>query len=245
VDEVLARVLVGVIVAATLAEAVLGSRFGARLLRWCNDEPAARARFYRRGIALSWIRGAAAALAVAASADLTAADVGWAWPGGDGLDVALAGFFLLASTVRGLRARRLLRDGHAIAARARVAPLVPRTAVERRLAGWLCLSAGVTEEFVFRGLLIAAGTDLFGLPAGAAVLASGVVFVGAHTYQGTRGLPGIVALTFILTAIYLISDSLLLPALVHGAHNLIVLLLIPAGPRTARVLDRTGPGMRE
>lgn len=105
---------------------------------------------------------------------------------------------------------------------------LPVTRTERRWFALLSVSAGVCEEIVYRGFLIAylaALLPALGLP-GAVVLAA-VIFGAAHGYQGPRGvaLTGFLALIF--TALFYLSGGLWLPILVHALLDLRLLVLLP------------------
>jgi membrane protease YdiL (CAAX protease family) len=111
---------------------------------------------------------------------------------------------------------------------------VPRTPAERWWAVGVALTAGITEEAVFRGLLIAVGTQLYGLPLAVAVAASLALFVAGHAYQGRRGMVGVAVLGGLFTMVYLMSGSLLLAMVLHVCQDLLALLLIPAHPSAPR-----------
>ncbi len=90
------------------------------------------------------------------------------------------------------------------------------------------------EELLYRGLFVAAGVGIFGLPLWAAALLSGVVFLVAHVYQGATALIGIAAVTALLTVLYVESGSLLLPIVVHVLLDVRGLLLVPPPATPAR-----------
>lgn len=89
------------------------------------------------------------------------------------------------------------------------------------------MTAGVTEEIVYRGLLIAVGMGAFGLSENVAALAALAVFVAGHLYQGWRGMLAVTLIGFGLTALYLRTGSLLMPILLHALIDLRGLLLFP------------------
>ncbi|MET8148995.1 CPBP family intramembrane glutamic endopeptidase [Actinoplanes sp. NPDC005259] len=240
----LARELIShLLIAAMLIEMLIVARRGVKyrdhFVRQLTTEPGRRARVYRFLIVRSWIWAAVVALVALLSPGLSTVDLGWAWPGGDGIDYLLTGWLLVMMSVGALRIRGRMRRGHVIPGRAGTAPLVPRTAYERRLAAGVALSVGISEEVVYRGLLIGVGTQLYGLPPAAAVFASLALFVVAHTYQGRRGMVGIAVLGGMFTFVYLISGSLLLAIVLHVFQDLLALLLIPAYPTARQVSDDT------
>jgi membrane protease YdiL (CAAX protease family) len=123
------------------------------------------------------------------------------------------------------------------AARARVlgpvAALLPRTARERRMFVAVALTAGIAEEIVFRGFLLVYLTEVFPpTTLAAAMVVSSLLFGLAHTYQGLLGvlLTGLAG--YWLAGLFVLTGSLVLPALVHALVDLRLLLVLPR--------DRTG-----
>ena len=106
--------------------------------------------------------------------------------------------------------------------------LSPHTRSE--LNSWiaLSLSAGVCEEFIFRGYLIWAFQPVFGLWGAAAF--SVVVFAAGHAYQGIKGILATGIIGGLLTLVVLMSGSLwpaiLLHALVDIGQGLIAWLAL-------------------
>ena len=91
--------------------------------------------------------------------------------------------------------------------------VLPHTPGELKLFLALSLAAGVGEEIVFRGYLLAYFDGLVG-PTGA-VLASTLLFGWGHLYQGAAGIvrTGIVGLLY--AGAYVVTGSLLAPMLLH------------------------------
>jgi len=91
--------------------------------------------------------------------------------------------------------------------------ILPHTPGELKLFLALSLAAGVGEEIVFRGYLLAYFDGLVG-PTGA-VLASTLMFGLGHAYQGAAGIvrTGIVGLLF--AGAYVGTGNLLAPVLLH------------------------------
>jgi uncharacterized protein len=94
-----------------------------------------------------------------------------------------------------------------------VEKLAPHTRSE--LGWWVAvsLSAGVCEEFIFRGYLIWVFQPVFGLWGAAAF--SLVVFAAAHAYQGVKGVLATGVVGGLLTLVVLISGSLLPAIALH------------------------------
>ncbi|WP_412538369.1 CPBP family intramembrane glutamic endopeptidase [Longispora sp. K20-0274] len=228
---VIAHVLVGALLTYQLVSAGLGIRFADRFRRGLVAGPRSRIRFYVHGIVLSWATAAVAYVVVLASPGLSPADLGWRWPRGDGLDWLATAAFLIMVAIGGLRVRWTHAGGTPASRAVTAAYLLPRTAGERWVAVLVALTAGVNEEYLYRGLLTAAGTRLYGLPLSVSALVVLVLFVAAHTYQGWRALPGILVLGCVFTGLFLISGSLLLPVIAHVVVDLVGLLVVPAVPR--------------
>jgi membrane protease YdiL (CAAX protease family) len=96
---------------------------------------------------------------------------------------------------------------------------MPDTTGEHRAFCFLGLTAGITEEIVFRGYLIWAFSQFLDLPV--AALIAVLIFGLFHIYQGTTGFIASVLAGGVMTCLYLVSGSLL-PAIV--LHALIDLL---------------------
>jgi len=178
-------------------------------------EPGVRLRFYRRGMVFEWLL-AAAVVALWFGAGRTAAGLGLVPGAGTGLIGAVVGVVLAVLLVMQSR----LLEGHADrvdSARRQIAPLryfLPHSPEEDRGFFWLSVSAGICEEIVFRGFLIAYFAAYAGLWPGVAL--STLAFGLAHAYQGPSGIlktglaGGVAALLFVGTG------WLLAPVLAHS-----------------------------
>ncbi|HEY0127195.1 MAG TPA: CPBP family intramembrane glutamic endopeptidase [Blastococcus sp.] len=230
---------------------VLHRRFEGRL----RTDPAARRSFYRRLLVLEWGLAVLALTVWLSAPGVDAAAVGLRWPQQwpgplTAAVVVLVLFFVVAST-RVLRSGALLdaaepaRPGHSRPSQGRHAEpsgaatlaLLPRTAVERRLFTVVGVTAGVCEEWLYRGFFLAVVAALAGgVPTGVLVLVAGVAFGLAHAYQGRVGIVTTGVLGGVMAALYLDTGSLLLPVVLHALIDLRFLLVparaLPAG-RTA------------
>jgi membrane protease YdiL (CAAX protease family) len=161
--------------------------------------------------------------------------------------VVLVLAFVVVST-RALRGGALLQvaepvrrpgDGrHAEPAGHATLALLPRTAGERRLFTVVGVTAGVCEEWLYRGFFLAVVAALAGgLPTGVLVVVAAVAFGLAHAYQGVGGVLTTAVLGAIMATLYLDSGSLLLPVLLHAAIDLRFLMVparvLPAGRSVA------------
>lgn len=227
---------------------VLHRRFEGRL----RTDPAARRSFYRRLLVLEWGLALVAFVVWLASPGVSAAEVGLRWPTGwpgpaTWLAVVVLAL-LVVLTTRALRsgavagpppetprrtrpgeARHAEPPGHSTLA------LLPRNRAERRLFGLVGVTAGVCEEWLYRGFFLAVVAALApGLPALVLVLVAALGFGLAHAYQGLAGVVATGVLGGVLAGVYLDTGSLLLPVLLHAAIDL-RFLFVPASALPAAV----------
>jgi membrane protease YdiL (CAAX protease family) len=223
---------------------VLHRRFEGRL----RTDPGARRSFYVRLLILEWGLSLLALLVWLSAPGVDAGQVGLRWPQQwpgpvTGLVVVLVLLFVVVST-RALRSGALLevaepvrRAGegrHAEPAAHATLALLPRSAGERRLFTLVGVTAGVCEEWLYRGFFLAVVAALAGgLPIGLLVVVAAVAFGLAHAYQGPVGILTTGLLGGVMAALYLQTGSLLLPVLLHAAIDLRFLLVpsrvLPAG----------------
>lgn len=228
---------------------VLHRRFEDRM----RTDAAARRSFYVRLLILEWGLSGLVLVVFLAAPDVAAGQLGLRWPVAlPGWPTSLACVLLLAFVVVSTRA---LRSGALAAAPPRaprpgegrhsepeVAPtvaLLPRSATERRLFALVGVTAGVCEEWLYRGFLLAVVAALApGLPTGWLVAVGALAFGLAHAYQGVGGVLLTGVLGGVFAALYLQTGSLLLPVLLHAAVDL-RFLLVPAS-----ALPSAGPTRR-
>lgn len=103
--------------------------------------------------------------------------------------------------------------------------LMPRTGAEKIAFSGLSFSAGIAEELVFRSFLIAALVD-GGAPLWLAVGVSIAVFAVSHGYQGVTGVLRVALLGGVLTAPFLITDSVYPSILAHIVLDLLAGLVL-------------------
>jgi membrane protease YdiL (CAAX protease family) len=89
----------------------------------------------------------------------------------------------------------------------------PHTQTELAWFMAVSVSAGVCEEFIFRGYLIWLLQSVLGLWGAAAV--SLVVFMAAHAYQGAKGVVGVGLVGALLTVVVLVFGSLVAAIAMH------------------------------
>jgi uncharacterized protein len=216
---------------------VLHRRFEGRL----RSDPGARRSFYRRLLVLEWGLAVLALVVWLSAPGVDAAEVGLRWPEQwpgplTGVVVLLVLLFVAVST-RALRGGALLEAAEPVrrrpgegrhsepAAHATLA-LLPRTPGERRLFTVVGVTAGVCEEWLYRGFFLAVVAAVAGgLPTAVLVVVAAVAFGLAHAYQGPAGIVATGLLGGVMAAVYLQTGSLLLPVLLHVVIDLRFLLV--------------------
>ncbi|MFF4771778.1 CPBP family intramembrane glutamic endopeptidase [Microtetraspora fusca] len=207
----------------------LGKRAYEKLARQRDRDPRALVRMFRSWIAETWALMAVALVLAAMSPGVGLADLGLVAPSGGGSRVT---GMVVGATI-GLVAvtlvfRRRAKSGRAVPGQAAFSAMLPRTTAERWAAAAMAVTAGVCEEVLYRGFLIALGVGVLGLDVKVAAGAALVVFVAGHWYQGWKGLLIVTVAGYGLTALYLAQGSLLLPIVVHVLVDLRGLLFVPA-----------------
>jgi uncharacterized protein len=209
-----------------------------RFERAAHADPVARIARYRRTVLLEWALVAVALLVVRLAPRLDLGDVGVRWPGLSGgagpfTVIGTAGLAVSAALLVALR-RRVARERVPVSAPRQVLALLPRTARERQVFVWLAVTAGMCEETLYRGFLLAVAAALApGLSPWWAVTVAALAFGAAHAYQGAGGVVATGVLGGCLAIIYLGSGSLLLPVLYHVLVDLRALVLTATRPRHA------------
>ena len=223
-----AVIAVALLAHTVLVEPVWGWFEYRRLKARRDSDPNALVRVYRIVMATEWAWTALVFAAVALSPALDRAAIGVRAPVFDDfvLLATVTGALMLVASTLGMRSA--LRKGKPIPGQEAYAALLPRTRRERWHAVGGALTAGICEEVLYRGFFIAVGVRLFHLSPTAAAVASVVVFLIAHIYQGWRGALPLTILAVILTILYVRSASLLLPILLHALVDLRAFLLVPA-----------------
>ncbi|MCA0143555.1 CPBP family intramembrane glutamic endopeptidase [Blastococcus sp. LR1] len=224
------------VVGEPVAGHVLHRRFEGRL----RTDRDARRSFYRRLLVLEWGLAVLAFIVWLFATDVSAGAVGLRWPQEwpgwfTSILVVVVLLFVVAST-RQLRAGALLemarptrRPGegrHAEPPGQSTLALLPRSEEERRLFTVVGITAGICEEWLYRGFFLAVVTAVVGgAPAFVLVLVAAVAFGLAHAYQGRAGIVTTGVLGGVMAALYLDTGSLLLPVLLHALIDLRFLLV--------------------
>jgi len=116
--------------------------------------------------------------------------------------------------------------------------ILPQSTVELLLYLALAITAGLCEEFLYRGFAMAALSHV-GLQAWAVVLVSSVLFGLAHSYQGRGGVIMTLIIGTILGSSRIAYDCLVPAIFWHGAVDVV------AGTAGPRYLLRRSPADRE
>lgn len=113
--------------------------------------------------------------------------------------------------------------------------IVPTSLREQWLFAALAISAGITEELLYRGFFVFyLGTYAPGLARWAVIAACALLFGIAHLYQGWTGVLFTGTLGAILTILYMETGSLLAPVVLHSLIDLRILFILP--PQRLRAL---------
>ena len=215
---------------------VLHRRFEGRL----RTDDGARRSFYGRLLVLEWGLAALVLVVWLSAPGVDAAAVGLRWPRSWPGPVAVAATVLVLGFVvvstRALRSGGLARAAaeprrpgqgrHAEPAVHATLALLPRTTAERRLFTLVGVTAGVCEEWLYRGFLLAVVAAVGGgLPTPALVAIGALAFGLAHAYQGVAGIVTTGVLGGVMAGLYLGTGSLLLPVVLHAVVDLRFLLV--------------------
>lgn len=222
-----------VAVALTAALAVLAVTYAprraaanvAQLRRDLETDPDARVRFYRRALlSLPLVVAVFVVVVRLGGESWRAAGISWDRDATDravpasvaGILGALVAVGIVAVVVTKVRPGLVER---ASAATKLLAPVTPR---ERRLWPAVSLTAGVTEELVYRGLFVVHLHALVpSLRPGALAVASAVAFGLAHRYQGPFGVvsSGVLGLAFAVVSLAV--GNVLVAVALHTIWNLV------------------------
>jgi uncharacterized protein len=185
--------------------------------------PDYRLRMYRRTIVVQWIvAGLALGLWMYAGRPLS--EIGLGMPGGpDLLRFTIATLLVAALVLLLHRQLRFAREDVEIRDRLReqferTAPFAPRNARHMKWFAGVSVTAGICEELLMRGYLMAYIDHYFGLAA--AVIVSSLVFGLGHLYQGAAGVLKTTIAGLVVAGLYVLSGSLWLPMLLHAFVDL-------------------------
>jgi len=94
--------------------------------------------------------------------------------------------------------------------------LIPRSKKEKRYWFFVSLTAGIVEEFVFRGFLFFLLQAIFpNMPIPLILVVASAIFGIAHAYQGWQGMIRTAIAGALLGSLFLVTGSLILPMILH------------------------------
>jgi uncharacterized protein len=103
----------------------------------------------------------------------------------------------------------------------------PRTWTERRYFAFLCITAGICEESLYRGFLLRyLHVFPFSLDLTAALIVAALIFGLCHIYAGVAGVAGSTLFGFLFGLLFLLTGNLLLPMILHAILDLRILVLL-------------------
>jgi membrane protease YdiL (CAAX protease family) len=217
----------------TIALPLLGVWDFQRLKRWIAEGRSdARTRTYNWILVMEW--GLTLGLLAWWLADgrslarlgLVPAAGGWQWLA-IGLGLVGTGFMIwqMFSVLRNPDELAKVRDKMG-----ELSGLAPQTPGEVRLFGAVSLTAGVCEEILYRGLLMAALAPAIGT--WPAVVLSSLIFGLGHAYQGPGGIAKTALIGLVMALLTVFSGSLFIPMLLHTVIDLTSGRLMGAAQRS-------------
>ena len=119
-------------------------------------------------------------------------------------------------------------------------PFLPESPREMPAYIFMCLSAGICEEILYRGFLVTYFIDPMsqGFPFMAAIFPA-ILFSLAHFYQGYKAMGKIFLLSLLFALIFIFSKSLIIVVIIHFLIDLVGGILAIEGRR------KMGGGRRE
>lgn len=104
--------------------------------------------------------------------------------------------------------------------------ILPVTKLELYLFGFLAVTVGICEEMIFRSFLVHYLYNLpFELTVTLSIIAAGILFGLSHFHQGMSGVVSATVIGFLLSYLFVVTGSLLVPIIVHVMYDMKVLLL--------------------
>lgn len=139
--------------------------------------------------------------------------------------MAAAGLFWIFSLIVLATLAIILRLFHLESAQKQISQLAPASLAEAALWIALSVSAGICEEFVFRGYLQQQFTRATGR-VWVGVLVSALLFGGAHGYEGIAGMLMITVYGALFSVLAIKRSSLRPGMMAHGWHDSITGILL-------------------
>jgi membrane protease YdiL (CAAX protease family) len=98
--------------------------------------------------------------------------------------------------------------------------LMPQTLREARTFDLVSVTAGICEELMFRGFVMAYLTAVLGVPLWASILLSSLAFGFAHLYQGPLGMVKSGGVGVVFAILYVMTGSLWAPMIAHAVMDI-------------------------
>ncbi len=104
---------------------------------------------------------------------------------------------------------------------------LPARWTERRWFAFLCVTAGICEEILFRGFLLHyLHVFPWTLNLTLALLIAALIFGLQHLYQGAGGAASTVVIGLLFSLLFLLTGNLLLPMILHAVMDLRMLVIL-------------------
>ncbi len=182
--------------------------------------PNARLKMYLIGIAFQWAL-VAGLFIIWSSQGRTVADLGLKFDGSARAWIGM-GIAVAISIAAVLQSAHVMKSETSLAALAGafrdLEALLPHTQSESRGFAALSITAGVCEELLYRGFLMMFVLSISNI--WVAVAATSVVFSLGHLYQGPKGILKTGMAGLAMAGLYVLSDSLFPPMLLHALIDL-------------------------
>ncbi|MCA9753473.1 MAG: CPBP family intramembrane metalloprotease [Gemmatimonadetes bacterium] len=207
-------------------------RLSSRILR---GDARARTATYRLTFGLEWGLAFAVTFAWKASGR-SLAGLHLGVPDGPYFGIGLALTGLACAFLIGQMSWALGREESLDEIRREVEPLrdfLPHDEAEGRLFSALAITAGICEEILYRGFLVA-WLQAY-LPLAAALVVAALVFGLAHAYQGPSGIAKTTGVALVMSGLVVLTGSLVPAMLVHAVMDL------TSGILARHVLEEEGP----
>ncbi len=199
----------------------------------------ARLRFYRKTLVWQWVL-TAILLAWWLLAGGTA-EAGGLLPAAEGRQWWVVGLGLAMTVFLVLQMRTVVRSPEQLEQMHRkmgeLSGLAPQSPAEDRAFVAVSVTAGICEEILYRGLLLAVLSVSMGT--WPAVLLSSVIFGLGHAYQGWTGFLRTGAVGLVLAALLVFTGSLYVPMLVHAVLDITSGRMMGVACRTASTRPAT------
>jgi len=121
---------------------------------------------------------------------------------------------------------KLRWPGRSAASKQRLYDILPHNAAEMTPYVFICIVAGIAEEFVYRGVMAELAQRLIGVTIVTIILIS-ISFAAAHAMQGLRSMAAIFVIALACHALVWLAQSLIPVMAVHFAYDLTAGMLIP------------------